>query len=462
MQNVTENFEAVLARHREFFETEKTQNIRFRLDTLIRLRETIRTHEADILQAMFHDLHKSEFESYATEIGIVLDSIGHVLAHLPLWAKTRRVRTPLVQFGGSSHIIWEPYGTVLIIGPFNYPFQLVIEPLIGAIAAGNCAVLKPSSSTPQVSAVIRTIVAETFDEGHVSVIEGGRDVIAGLLGQPFDYIFFTGSAATGRVVMEAAAHHLTPVTLELGGKSPCIVERDAKLAVACRRIAWGKFLNAGQTCVAPDYLLVHRSLRPTLVEELKKTIVNFYGEDPMQSPDYGRIVTTRAAQRLTEILRQDTARIVAGGRCEPEARYIAPTLLDDVRPSDACMQGELFGPILPILYYDELEEALEFIRRRPKPLALYLFTENHKTCRQVLRDTTSGGACINDTINHLATPYLPFGGVGESGMGAYHGRFGFETFSHAKSVLTKTTRFSVQPVFPPFGDHIKLLRKILK
>lgn len=456
------DYKALLARHKAFYSSDKTRPIRDRLDALVALRNSIRAHEAEILDAMKLDLHKPEFEAYATEIGIVLDSIGHVLARLPLWAKPRKVHTPLVQFGGSSRILWEPYGTVLIIGPFNYPFQLVMEPLVSAVAAGNCAVLKPSSSTPHVSDVIRAVVADAFEKGYVSVVEGGREAMTGLLAEPFDYIFFTGSAAAGRAVMTAAARNLTPVTLELGGKSPCIVHRDAKLPMACRRIAWGKFLNAGQTCVAPDYLLVHRSLREKLLAGLKDTITEFYGTEPIESPDFGRIVNERAAQRLSDILQKDAAHIVAGGRCEPQECYVAPTLLDDVLPTDACMQEELFGPILPILYYDDIEEAIRFINARPKPLALYVFTESRRISRQVLQGTTSGGACVNDTINHLATPYLPFGGVGESGMGAYHGRFGFETFSHAKGVLTKTTRFNAQPVFPPFGDKLQLIRKILK
>lgn len=462
---VTQNqmkWEIMLQHHQNFFREGKTRNIRYRLDALIRLRDHIRAHEPDILKALYRDLHKSEFEAYTTEVGAVLDHIGYVLAHLPLWAKPQKAHTPLVQFGGSSRILWEPYGTVLIVGPFDYPFQLMMEPLIEAVAAGNCAVLKPSSGAPAVAAVMRAIVAESFDEDYVSTVEGDREAVSGLIAQPFDYIFFIGSAAAGRVVMETAARNLTPVTLELGGKSPCIVHRDARIPTACRRIAWGKFLNAGQTCVAPDYLLAHRSLREKLVAGLKETVTEFYGTDPMQSPDYGRIVSVRAVRRLTDILRRDAARIVWGGRCEPQERYIAPTILDDVCPTDACMQAELFGPILPILYYDEFDEAIQFVNDRPKPLALYVFTQSRTVGRQVLRSTSSGGACVNDTINHMRTPYLPFGGVGESGMGAYHGRYGFETFSHAKSVLTKTTRFSAQSVYPPFGDKVRLMRKILK
>ena len=461
MPDYTE-FENMLREHREYFAKGETLPVRFRMEALIRLKKSIRAHEPELLGALDQDLRKSEFEAYETEIGIVLDSIGRVLSHLPEWARPRRVRTPLVLFGASSRIYQEPYGTVLIIGPFNYPFQLLMEPLIGAVAAGNCAVLKPSSSTPHVAAAVRAIVRDAFDESYVRVVEGGREVIAGLLAQPFDYLFFTGSEPVGKVVMEAAARNLTPVTLELGGKSPCIVHEDADIPTACERIAWGKFLNAGQTCVAPDYLLVHRTVSDRLLDGLRRTITAFYGENPAESPDYGRIVDTRQAERLAAILRKDAGKIVIGGQCLPEDRYVAPTVLDGVTPSDACMQEELFGPILPVMEYEDLDEAVRFINSRPKPLALYLFTRSRHTASRVIARVPFGGGCVNDTISHLATPYLPFGGVGASGMGAYHGRASFETFSHAKSIVTKTTAFTAQPIYPPFGNKIRLIRRMLK
>ena len=455
-------FANILREHHEYFSKGETLSVRFRMEALIRLKESIRAHERELLDALYLDLRKSEFEAYETEIGIVLDSIGRILSHLPGWARPRRVRTPLVLFGASSRIYREPYGTVLIIGPFNYPFQLVMEPLIGAVAAGNCAVLKPSSNTPHVAAVIRTVIRDAFDERYVRVVEGGRDVMAGLLAQPFDYLFFTGSVPVGKVVMEAAARHLTPVTLELGGKSPCIVHEDAHIPTACERIVWGKFLNAGQTCVAPDYLLVHRSVRARLLDGLKRTITTFYGENPAESPDYGRIVDSRQTARLSAILRADASKIVFGGECLPDERYIAPTILDGVTPADACMQEELFGPVLPVMEYGDLDEAVRFINSRPKPLALYVFTQDRRISRHVIAHVPFGGGCVNDTISHLATPYLPFGGVGDSGMGAYHGRAGFETFSHAKSIVTKTTAFTAQPVYPPFGNRTRLIRRILR
>lgn len=455
-------FENMLREHHEYFSKGETLSVRFRMEALIRLKESIRVHEKEVLDALYLDLRKSEFEAYETEVGIVLDSIGRVLSHLPEWARPRRVRTPLMFFGASSRVYREPYGTVLIIGPFNYPFQLVMEPLIGAVAAGNCAVLKPSSSTPHVAASIRTVIHDAFDESYVRVAEGGRDVMAGLLAQPFDYLFFTGSVPAGKVVMEAAAHNLTPVTLELGGKSPCIVHEDAAVSTACERIAWGKFLNAGQTCVAPDYLLVHHSVKERLLDGLRQTITAFYGENPAESPDYGRMVDDRQTGRLAAILRKDAAKIVFGGQCLPEERYIAPTILDGVTPEDACMQEELFGPILPVMEYGDLEEAVRFVNSRPKPLALYIFTQNQRVARHVIAHVPFGGGCVNDTISHLATPYLPFGGVGASGMGAYHGRASFETFSHAKSIVTKTTAFTAQPVYPPFENKIRRIRRILK
>jgi aldehyde dehydrogenase (NAD+) len=452
----------LLHEHRQFFRSGATRESAFRLEQLRKLKEAIGRYEQQLIEALRQDLGKSEFEAYATEIGFTLSSIGHTMKQLRKWVKPQRQRTPIHLQPSKSFIINEPYGTVLIIGPFNYPFQLLIEPLIGAIAAGNCAVLKPSEATPSVSAVVRRLISEVFDPSFVRVVEGEKETTSALIHAPFDYIFFTGSVPVGRIVMEAAAKNLVPVTLELGGKSPVIVDATANLELAAKRIIWGKLINTGQTCIAPDYLLVHSSVKEALLSKMKDTIRSFYGSDASASPDYGRIVNARQFGRLAAILEQDKAKIAYGGSVSPEKLYMEPTLLDNAAWSDASMADEIFGPILPIMAYDSLEDAIGTILEHPKPLALYLFTENKAVEEQVLSRVSFGGGCVNDTISHVASANLPFGGVGNAGIGAYHGKHSFEVFSHRKSILKKSTRLETGLVFPPYGDKLKWVRRFLK
>lgn len=456
-----------LREHREWFAAGRTLSPDYRIGQLKKLAEALRRHEGDLMQALRADLGKSEFESYATEIGLVLSSIRHTVKHLKRWARPKRVASTLAMFPAKSVIHKEPYGTVLIVGPFNYPVQLVVEPLIGAIAAGNCAVLKPSEATPNVSAALARIVEETFEPAYVRTVEGGKELTSALVRAPFDYIFFTGSTSVGKIVMEAAARNLVPVTLELGGKSPVIVDDTANVELAAKRIAWGKLMNAGQTCIAPDYALVHRSVKARFVAKLAEAIRAFYGEDASGSEDFGRIVNDRQFERLAGILEQDRGSIVYGGRTDRAKLYIEPTLLDvgalGEEASAASMEEELFGPLLPIVAFDDLNEAIAFVRARPKPLALYLFTSSKPAEREVLTRVSFGGGCVNDTILHISNPRLPFGGVGASGLGAYHGRYSFDQFSHAKSIVRRGSS-SIDPgiAYPPFRDRLKWVRRLMK
>lgn len=452
----------ILKYHKEFFHTGKTKDINFRINQLNKLKAAIRKYEKEILEALYKDLRKSEFEAYSTEIGFVLDSIGYMTKNLKKWSKPRKVKTPLHQIPSKSYVMYEPYGTVLIIGPFNYPFQLLIEPLVGAIAAGNCAILKPSESTPNISSLIKKICEKTFEINYIRVIEGEKETTSALINSPFDYIFFTGSVPVGRIVMEAAAKNLVPVTLELGGKSPVIVDESANLDMAAKRIIWGKLINVGQTCIAPDYLLVHKNVKEKLIIKLKETIINFYGTDASESPDYGRIVNVSHHKRLSSIIEKDKSKIVYGGNIKNDDLYIEPTLINNVTWEDASMEDEIFGPILPILEFNYIEEAINAINEKPKPLALYIFTENKIVETKVLTSVSFGGGCVNDTISHVATPFMPFGGVGNSGIGGYHGEESFKTFSHRKSILKKSTKLNINLVFPPYKDKVNLVRRVLK
>ncbi|WP_142153097.1 aldehyde dehydrogenase [Bacillus altitudinis] len=438
----------------------QTPAVQERIRLLNDLKAAIKHHEKDILQALAHDLHKSEQEAYTTEIGMVYEEINHTVKHLHKWAKPSRAKTPLTHIGSKSMIIKEPYGSVLIIAPWNYPFQLALSPLVGAISAGNAVTLKPSELTPHVSNVIGTIVESVFQEDLAAVVEGGVDVSTELLKLPFDYIFFTGSVAVGKVVMEAAAKHLTPVTLELGGKSPCIVMPDADIKLAAKRITFGKFTNAGQTCIAPDYLLVHESIKEDLLREMTTCIRDFYGNQPETNPHFGKNVSQRHFDRLSQFLSNGT--IVTGGQRNEQELKIAPTILDHITWEDPVMQEEIFGPILPVISFDSLQEAADMIKARPKPLALYLFTTNKETENYILDNLSFGGGCINDTLMHVATPYLPFGGVGESGIGRYHGKESFFTFTHEKSVLRQTNRFDFSFRYPNAKNGLDIVRKFLK
>ncbi|MFS0653997.1 aldehyde dehydrogenase [Bacillus sp. 179-C3.3 HS] len=451
-----DNFTALLNKQKDF----KKPAIEERIRILRNLKAAIKQHEKDILQALAHDLHKSEQEAYTTEIGMVYEEINHTVKHLHKWAKPTRVKTPLTHIGSKSMIIKEPYGSVLIVAPWNYPFQLAFSPLVGAISAGNAVTLKPSELTPQVSQVIRTIVEQVFHEDQAVVVEGGVDVSTELLKLPFDYIFFTGSVAVGKIVMEAAAKHLTPVTLELGGKSPCLVMPDADIKLAAKRITFGKFTNAGQTCIAPDYLLVHESVKDELLREMTACIQDFYGGEPETHPHFGKNVSQRHFDRLSQFLSNGT--IVTGGQRNIEELKIAPTILDHITWEDPIMQEEIFGPILPVMTFESLDEVTNMIKARPKPLALYLFTTSKKTESYVLDNLSFGGGCINDTLMHVATPYLPFGGVGESGMGRYHGKDSFFTFTHEKSVLRQTNRFDFSFRYPNAKNGLDIVKKFLK
>lgn len=448
----------LIERQRAYYRMGETRDIGFRVTKLKQLRNAILSSEERIEAALWQDLHKSAYESYLTEISIVLQELDDHIRHLRRWAKPHKAATPMQLFGSRSRIVCEPLGVVLIIAPWNYPFQLLIAPLLGALSAGNCVVLKPSPYTPHVSAVMADLVADVFAPEHVTVVQGGREINQELLAERFDYLFFTGSPSLGKVVMKAAAEHLTPVTLELGGKSPCIVDQGADLELAARRLVWGKFLNAGQTCIAPDYLLVQSNVKAHLLERIGHYIRAFYGVQPRESPDYPRIVRVEAVDRIAGLMRSGT--IIHGGEINREERYIAPTVIDGIQPDDPVMQEEIFGPVLPVMEFHALEEAIRYVNAHEKPLALYYFG-NRTSAREVLANTTSGGACINDTIMHIANPHLPFGGVGNSGMGRYHGRDSFLTFSNRRSVLHSTTRWDIPLKYPPFGSLNKL-KKLLK
>ena len=455
--------EDLLRRQKAYFSTGETLSYQFRAERLTALKGAILARQGQLEQALKADLGKCPFESYATEVGFILSSISHAQTRLKQWMRPEKQKTPISLMGCRSRVEKQPYGCVYIIGPYNYPFQLLMEPLIGAIAAGNCAVLSPSELAPNVARVTMELIEDTFPEEYVACVEGGVDNNTLLLQSPFDYIFFTGSVRVGRVVMEAAAKQLIPVTLELGGKSPVIVDGSANLALAAQRILWGKLMNAGQTCVAPDYVLVPREKREELVARLEETLVRFYGPDPKDSPDYGRIINRRHMERLNAILERDRAMIRLGGEVDMEQRYIQPTILCPDGFEAACMEEELFGPILPVLAYDSLDQALNYVNSHSKPLALYVFSEDRGVTEQILRRTSSGGVSVNDTISHIINPNLPFGGVGTSGMGCYHGKYSFDTFSHHRSVVEKTTRFTISLTFPPFTDKkLNMVKKALK
>ncbi len=437
---------SIAARQRTFFASGKTLDYAFRKQMLLRLDEALHHYEKALTEALRTDLHKSYEEAYLTELSIVYGEIRNHLRHLSRWMRPERKFTPLHLFPSRSRITTEPLGTVLIMAPWNYPVQLLLNPLIGAISAGCTAVLKPSPYTPHVSTVLAELIRTTFPDEYIALVEGHRDVNTALLGQRWDLIFFTGSPDLGKTVAQAAARYLTPVVLELGGKSPCIIDYDADLATAARRVAWGKALNAGQTCIAPDYLLLHKDIQQPFLALLKKEFERLLGTDPQLSPHFARIVSDHALERLCGYLKDGT--IYHGGKTDPKERYLSPTILTDVLPNASVMQEEIFGPILPVLAFSDLDEALTFVRRREKPLALYYFGTHGK---QVLRQTTSGGVCLNDTIVHIANHRLPFGGVGNSGMGAYHGKDSFLAFSHRRAVVETPTCLDLPFRYMPYS-----------
>ncbi len=419
----------------QFFATYASRDIPFRKAQLHKLHSAVKIHEHRLLDALHADLHKSAIEGYLTEIGLVLSECSHALAHVHQWARPKMIRPALVQLPSTCWIYPQPRGISLIIAPFNYPLQLALVPLVGALAAGNTAVIKPSEYTPHVSAAIAELVRETFDPQVVAVVEGDADVARQLLVHEWDYIFFTGSTSVGKVVAQAAAQHLTPCLLELGGKSPAIVAADADIRQTAKRIAWGKWVNAGQTCVAPDYVLVDRRVEQPLLAALGQVLHQFYGEDAQRSPDYGRIVNTRHYERLAALI--PSGRVVQGGQMDRTERYIAPTILTDVALDSPIMQEEIFGPLLPVIPYDSLDQALGWVNARPKPLALYIFASDKMLQERVLRETQSGNACVNECTVQFGSSFMPFGGVGPSGLGQYHGKYSFAAFSHSRSVLKR-------------------------
>lgn len=442
---------------RALFCSGATLDIKFRKQMLKRLLEALRKWEKPLAEALWQDLHKSYEEAYMTEFSIVIGEIKNHLKHLSKWAAAKHLSSPLKMFPSRSKVISEPLGNTLIIAPWNYPVQLLLNPLVGAISAGCTAILKPSPYVPNVALVLEQMIDYAFDENYVAIVQGNRDVNRALLDERFDLIFFTGSPVLGRQVMEAAAKNLTPVVLELGGKSPCIVDREANIKVAAKRIAWGKSLNAGQTCIAPDYILVHQDIKEALVEELRKAFRSLLGKNPQKSKYFVRIVSDKAFDRLVGYLRDGVIRF--GGEHDKNERYIAPTLLDNVAADAPVMQEEIFGPIFPLLTFADTEQAIEFVSKREKPLALYYFGSTAKG-EEVLRRTSSGGACINDVIMHIANEDIPFGGVGNSGMSAYHGEESFKVFSHRKGVVTTTTRVDIPFRYMPYR-LFSLIKKLM-
>ena len=448
----------LIQRQRAFFRSGATRPLEFRRAQLQKLRDALEASEAALLGALHADLHKPAAEAYLGEVGFVLSEIRHTLRHLPAWMKPQRRRIPLLAWPGQGFIHPEPFGVALIIGPWNYPLQLLLLPLVGAVAAGNCAVLKPSELAPHTAAALAKLIRGVFAEEYIAVCEGEREVAEALLRERFDKVFFTGGTNVGRIVMAAAAQHLTPVTLELGGKCPCIVCADAPLEVTARRIAWGKFMNAGQTCVAPDFVLVDRRIREELVRSLQQAIREFYGENPQQSPDYGRIINRRHFDRLTGLL--DAGRVAHGGQHDAQDLYLAPTLLTDVPLDASVMQEEIFGPILPVLAFDRLADALALLRDRPTPLALYLFTQDRAAQKRVLAEARSGGVCFNDTVVHILGKQLPFGGLGESGLGTYHGKASFDCFTHYRPAVRRSFRFDAKLRYPPPKVSLETLKRV--
>ncbi|HCX04334.1 MAG TPA: aldehyde dehydrogenase, partial [Clostridiales bacterium] len=391
-----------IEKQKEFFKTNKTKDISFRMLYLFKLKEVIQNKEEKILEALKKDLGKSDFEAYTSEVGFVLKSLDYTLKNIRNWAKTKKVRRPIFMPISKSYVKYEPHGNVLIIGPFNYPFQLIMEPLIGALAAGNTAIIKPSDKTPETVEILKEIIEEVFDKEHVDVVTGNREAVSELIHSDFDYIFFTGSVPVGKIVMEAASKNLTPVTLELGGKSPAIVHKDADIEKAAARIAWGKYYNSGQTCIAPDYIYVHEDVKDRLLEGLIKEIVDFYGVEPLKSPDYGRIINHKEFNRLSDLI--DDQKLYFGGEKIEEKLKISPTILTNVTWDDDVMQEEIFGPILPVLTYNKISEVVNIIKDKPRPLSLYLFTEDKNLQKKIEDEVPFGGGCINDTISHVSSP----------------------------------------------------------
>ncbi len=452
--------EGLVARLRATFDSGKTRSLEWRRSQLKAMRKMLTEREAELQQALRADLGKPSLEAYGTDIGFTINEIDYTLRRLRRWTRAKRVSTPLSTKPARGRIIPEPLGVVLVIAPWNYPVQLSLAPMVGAIAAGNCVVLKPSEVVPHTSNALAHFIPEYLDPEAIAVVEGAVPETKALLAQRFDHIFYTGNGKVGRVVMEAASRNLTPVTLELGGKSPVIIDDSADLEVAARRITWGKFLNAGQTCIAPDYVLVPRAKEDHFIELVRRCVFDFYGNEPQASPDYARIVNDQHFKRLTGLL--GSGKAVVGGEHDKATRYVAPTVLRGADPESPIMQEEIFGPILPVIPVDSVDEAITFVNERDKPLALYVFSKDGAVTDRVLQRTSSGGVCVNATLFHVAAPELSFGGVGESGMGAYHGKASFDVFSHMKPVLKKANKPDPDLAYPPYTEKKeKLVRRFL-
>ena len=445
---------------RQYFKTGQTKELDFRIRQLKILKKSIEDHKDEILEALRLDLNKSKLEGYATEIGVSLSDIDYAIKNIKRWSKKTYKKTSIINFPSTSYTVKSPYGLALIIAPWNYPFNLAIQPLVGAIAGGNCTIVKPSEFSENTSKIIEKIISESFNPSYIKVVEGDKDVNQALLKEKFDYIFFTGSTKVGKIVMEAASKNLTPVTLELGGKSPCIVCSDADIDIAAKRITWGKLINTGQTCIAPDYLLVHASKKEELIKKIIQTIEEFYGRVPLESQDYGKIINDNHFKRLIGYL--ENKEIIYGGTYDREKRSISPTLIEQTSLEDDLMSEEIFGPILPILEFNKLSEVFEIIDKNPTPLALYLFTKDKNIENKIVSEISFGGGCINDTVMHVSSHNIPFGGVGESGMGSYHGKRSFDTFTHEKSILKKSTLIDIPLRYPPYRDKLKWIEKIFK
>lgn len=444
---------------KEFFWSGRSRDIDFRIESLKKLKEAIKIHEKEVLDALYNDLRRASFDAYVTEVGMIYHEIRYAIRHLRSWAEPEKVKTPYFLWPSKSYIQKEPFGVSLIIAPWNYPFQLMMAPLIGAIAAGNTAFLKPSEISSHAAAVVEKIIHTTFPKEYLYVVQGGSAETEALLDLPVDFIFFTGSVPVGKIVMRAAAQNMTPVVLELGGKSPAIVHEDANLKDAVRKIAWGKFLNAGQTCVAPDYVLVHSAVKDTFLEELKKGLHDFYGDDAAQHPRYCRIISDRHFQRLIALI--DNRKVVLGGRTRSVDRYIEPTVLYPVSWEEAVIQDEIFGPILPILVYTEINDIIRKINEQPKPLALYLFSDDRIVQKRITQEISYGGGAVNNTVIHTASHFLPFGGVGPSGIGRYHGKASFDAFSHSKSIIKSPSRFDPGLAYPDKNLSLNWLKVLM-
>lgn len=450
----------IAANLKEFFNTNRTKDVSFRIKQLKNLKDSIKHYEPEIVQALRDDLRKSDFEIYTTEIGFVLKELDYTIKYLKKWAKTERVSTPVYLKPSNAYVVKEPYGVALIIVPFNYPFQLAFVPLIGAVAAGNCAVVKPSKRTPRCTEVICRIIAQTFSDNYVKCILPTEMSSSELLSGDFDYMFFTGSTQTGKLVAEAAAKKLIPYTLELGGKSPVIVDKNANLEQAARKIAWGKFLNSGQTCIAPDFVLVHEDVKQELVNNLISSIKSFYGVFAQESKDYGRIIDTDTFRRLEELIAQEAQNIIYGGETDECGLYIEPTLLSVDTYDCPSMQEEIFGPVLPIMTYINIDSVIDTLRNKPKPLALYVFSKDKEFYWKVIKSLSFGGGAVNDTIQHTTNVEMPFGGIGYSGVGRYHGKYTFDAFTHLKSILVRNPEIDMNIMYPPYSfDTVKKVRK---